>query len=308
MCSSHPTRLGLRIWWISLAAAVALAAAACGPGAVPSGSADGALNVVTTTTVFADIVRNIGGDRVTVDSIIPAGAGPEDYEPKPNDARKLHGADLIVSNGAGLDDFLGKLIGASGDNKAARLVLADGIPTITVDGEVNPHFWLDPSLVTDHYLPAIVEALSALDPADQAQFESNGVAYAAKVKAMDDANKARFDTIPPAKRKLVTFHDAFPYFAAHYGFELVGVIVANVGQEPTAAELADLVKTVKAAGVKAVFSESQFSPKLAQTLASEAGVTRVVTTLYNDTLGPPPADTYIKMMEWNAQEIVMALS
>ena len=308
MSSRHPTRLGLSTSWISFAAAVVLVAAACGPGAVASGSPGGQLKVVTTTTVFADIVRNIGGDRVTVDSIIPAGAGPEDYEPKPDDARKLNGADLIVSNGAGLDGFLDKLISASGENKAARLVLADGIPTITVDGKVNPHFWLDPSLVTDHYLPAIAAALSKLDPSDQATFESNRAAYAAKVKAMDDANKARFDTIPAANRKLVTFHDAFPYFAAHYGFELVGVILANVGQEPTAAELADLVKTVKAAGVKAVFSESQFSPKLAQTLASEAGVTRVVTTLYNDTLGPPPADTYIGMMEWNAQEIVKALS
>ena len=84
----------------------------------------------------------------------------------------------------------------------------------------------------------------------------------------------------------MTFHDAFPYFARHFGFELVGVILANVGQEPTAAELAALVDKVKAAGVKAVFSEAQFSPKLAQTLADEAGVTQVVTTLYNDALGP----------------------
>ncbi len=310
MPSPHPTRLGLSTSWLPLTAAFALLAAACGPGAPASGASgsSGELRVITTTTVFADIVRNIGGDRVSVDSIIPAGAGPEDYEPKPDDARKLNGADLIVSNGAGLDGFLDKLIGAAGENKAARLVLADGIPTITVDGEVNPHFWLDPSLVTDHYLPAITAALSRLDPAAQSTFEANRAAYGAKVTAMDEANKARFDAIPAANRKLVTFHDAFPYFAAHYGFELVGVVVANVGQEPTAAELVDLVKTVRAAGVKAVFSESQFSPKLAQTLASEAGITRVVTTLYNDTLGPPPADTYIGMMEWNVQEIAEALS
>jgi ABC-type Zn uptake system ZnuABC Zn-binding protein ZnuA len=125
---------------------------------------------------------------------------------------------------------------------------------------------------------------------------------------MDAANKTKVETIPPANRKLVTFHDAFPYFAAHYGFELVGVIVANVGQEPSASALAALVETVKAAGVPAVFSESQFSPELARTLAQEAGVTRVVTTLYNDTLGPPPANTYLSMMEWNVDEIVKALS
>jgi zinc/manganese transport system substrate-binding protein/manganese/iron transport system substrate-binding protein len=124
---------------------------------------------------------------------------------------------------------------------------------------------------------------------------------------MDTANKAKIGSIPVANRKLVTFHDAFPYFAAHYGFELVGVILANVGQEPTASELAALVEKVRAAHVKAVFSEAQFSPELAKTLADEAGITTVVTTLYNDTIGPPPIDSYLRMMEWNVDEIVKAL-
>ena len=105
----------------------------------------------------------------------------------------------------------------------------------------------------------------------------------------------------------MTFHDAFPYFARHFGFELVGVVLANVGQEPTPADLAALVEKVKAAGVKAVFSEAQFNPKLAQTLAQEAGIQQVVTTLYNDALGPAPADTYPGMMRWNMQQIVDAL-
>jgi ABC-type Zn uptake system ZnuABC Zn-binding protein ZnuA len=124
---------------------------------------------------------------------------------------------------------------------------------------------------------------------------------------MDQANTASIDTIPVANRKLVTFHDAFPYFAKHYGFEVIGVILSNVGQEPTASELAALVDRVRAAHVKAVFSEAQFSPELAHTLAEEAGITTVVTTLYNDTVGPPPNDTYLAMMEWNVNEIVQAL-
>ena len=105
----------------------------------------------------------------------------------------------------------------------------------------------------------------------------------------------------------MTFHDAFPYFARHYGFELVGVILANAGQEPSAKDLAALVDTVKASGTKAVFSEAQFSPELAKTLATEAGVDRVVSTLYNDTVGPPPTDTYLAMMTWNVDRIVEAL-
>jgi ABC-type Zn uptake system ZnuABC Zn-binding protein ZnuA len=289
-----------------LALAVVVTVTACGPGA-SSPSSNHHVKVVATTTVFADIVRNVAGDRATVISIIPAGAGPEDYEPKPDDARKLADADLIVSNGVGLDDFLDQLIDAAGEGAAARLVLGEGIPTITVDGEPNPHFWLDPNLVATHYVPAISAALARLDPSGAATFTTNANAYAAQIQAMDTANRAKIETIPVANRKLVTFHDAFPYFAAHYGFDVVGVILANVGQEPTASELAALVEKVRAAHVKAVFSEAQFSPELAKTLADEAGITSVVTTLYNDTVGPPPTDTYLKMMEWNVNEIVQAL-
>jgi zinc/manganese transport system substrate-binding protein/manganese/iron transport system substrate-binding protein len=263
--------------------------------------------VVTTTTVFADIVRSVGGARTDVHSIIPPGVGPEDYEPKPDDAKVLGDAQLIVSNGVGLDDFLNRLLDSGSGGKTPRLVLGEGIEPIVVDGEPNPHFWLDPSLVRTGYLPKIVTALSALAPADAATFQANATAYGTTLDALDTELKAKVATIPAANRKLVTFHDAFPYFARHFGFELVGVVVANVGQEPNAAELAALVEKVKSAGVKAVFSEAQFNPKLAQTLADEAGVTRVVTTLYNDALGPAPADTYPGMMRWNIDQIVEAL-
>lgn len=306
MASRQVSRLGLIRLFMALAS-MALLLTGCGSGGDTGTGSAARLKVVVTTTVFADIVANIGGGRVSVVSIIPAGAGPEDYEPKPDDAKKLAGADLIVSNGVGLDDFLGRLVDAAGEGAVDRLVLGDGIPTITVDGRPNPHFWLDPTLVIDHYLPAITAKLTELDSAGAAVYDANRAAYAAKIRAMDAANTAKIETIPSANRKLVTFHDAFPYFARHYGFELVGVIVANVGQEPTASELAKLVETVRAAGVKAVFSEAQFSPDLARTLADEAGVTQVVTTLYNDTVGPAPVDTYLTMMEWNVDQIVEAL-
>jgi ABC-type Zn uptake system ZnuABC Zn-binding protein ZnuA len=301
------SRLGLN-QLVPLVAAAVLVFAACSTtgGSTSTGSTD-KLKVVATTTVFADLVRNVGGDRMAVDSIIPAGAGPEDYEPKPDDARKLADADLIVSNGVGLDDFLGDLIDAAGEESAVRLVLGEGLETIMFEDEENPHFWLDPSIVADHYVPAIVAKLSELDPAGSDAYEANGTAYAAQVRQLDEASKAKIEAIPVENRKLVTFHDAFPYFARHYGFEEVGVILENVGQEPTAAELAALVEEVKAANVKAVFSEAQFSPDLSRTLAEEAGISQVVTTLYNDTVGPPPVDTYLKMMEWNVDEIVKAL-
>jgi ABC-type Zn uptake system ZnuABC Zn-binding protein ZnuA len=290
---------------LALSSALLLVVACGGRGGAPSGTS--AVSVVATTTVFADIVRNVGGERVAVTSIIPAGVGPEDYEPKPNDAKKLAGADLIVSNGVGLDDFLDKLVDAAGEGAARRLVLGDGIPTIAVDGEANPHFWLDPSLVAARYVPAISAALSTVDPSGAATYAANAAAYATAIQTLDDANKAAIATIPPANRKLVTFHDAFPYFAAHYGFDLVGVILPNVGQEPSAADLAAVARKVRAADVKAVFAEAQFNPELARTLAAEAGISSVVTTLYNDTVGPPPSDTYLTMMAWNVDQIVTAL-
>jgi ABC-type Zn uptake system ZnuABC Zn-binding protein ZnuA len=295
---SHVRRRGL----VALLAG-AIVVGACTPVPAASG-ADDSLQVVATTTVFADIVANVGGDRVKVRSIIPPGVGPEDYEPKPDDARALDGADLIVSNGVGLDDFLNGLIEANG-NDAARLVLGDGIPTITVDGDANPHFWLDPTLVSSHYLPAIEAKLTEIDPAGAATYRANAMAYAAELGAMDAELKTEVETIPASDRKLVTVHDAFPYFARHYGFELVGVILGSPGQEPSAGELAALIDTVRAAGVKAVFSEAQFSPALAETLANETGA-KVITTLYNDALGPAPADTYLGMMRWNMTRIVEA--
>jgi ABC-type Zn uptake system ZnuABC Zn-binding protein ZnuA len=295
------------------AVALVLALAGCQAGSgSPSGAgaatpSPDALKVVTTTTVFADIVQNVGGSRVAATSIIPPGVGPEDYEPKPDDAKKLTDAKLIVSNGVGLDEFLDRLLASGSGGQTAHLVLGDGIPVLTVNGEQNPHFWLDPTLVKQYYLPAIARKLAELDPDGKATYDANVASYGAQLDALDTELKARIATIPEANRKLVTFHDAFPYFAKHFGFQLVGVILANVGQDPSAADLAALVEKVKAAGVTAVFSEAQFSPKLSQTLAQEAGIKSVVTTLYNDALGPAPADTYLGLMRWNVDQIVAAL-
>jgi ABC-type Zn uptake system ZnuABC Zn-binding protein ZnuA len=298
-------RLGVGALFLFLV--VVLAACGGGPASGSSGNPDpDALKVVTTTTVFADIVQNVGGSHVAVTSIIPSGVGPEDYEPKPDDARKLADAQLVVSNGVGLDNFLDRLIDSAGE-APPRLILGDGIPTLTVDGEENPHFWLDPTLVKRYYLPAIAAKLIELDPDGKSDYEARAEAYGAELDTLDAELKDKLAVIPAEHRKLVTFHDAFPYFARHYHFELIGVILANVGQEPTAWELAALVEKVRAAGVTAVFSEAQFSPELSRTLADEAGIKTVVTTLYNDALGPAPADTYIGLMRWDVDQIVGAL-
>ena len=171
MTRLHPFRLA------ALSIGLAMVALACtNAGATPAPAGD-ALRIVASPTVFADIVKQIGGDHVDVSSIVPAGAGPEDYEPKPDDARGLAGAQLIVSNGVGLDDFLDRLLASGSGGTTPRLVLGEGIPPITIDGEPNPHFWLDPTIVKTAYLPKIVTALSAIAPADAAMFQANAAAY-----------------------------------------------------------------------------------------------------------------------------------
>ena len=181
-----------------------------------------ALKVVTTTTVFADIVQNVGGSRVAATSIIPPGVGPEDYEPKPDDAGssptpRSSSRTASASTTSSID-----LLASGTGGQTPHLVLGEGIPTLTVDGEENPHFWLDPTLVKRYYLPAIAAALTEIDPEGKATYDANVASYGAQLDTLDAELKAQVDTIPEANRKLVTFHDAFPYFAQHYGFELVG--------------------------------------------------------------------------------------
>jgi manganese/iron transport system substrate-binding protein len=271
--------------------------------------------VVTSTTVLADLVQQVGGDRLaSVRPVVPAGVDVEDYDPRPADLQAVAQADLLVMNGLALDRWVPKLVD-SANPRITTLVLTDGLPALGVgtsqDEDIaengNPHFWLDPQYAKV-YVQRIHDQLVSIDPDGAATYDANTLAYVAQLEALDEWIGQQVATIPPDNRKLVSFHDAFPYFAARYGFVLVGVITPSPGQEPSAGELAQLVQTVRAAGVKAVFSEAQFSPKLVQTLAAEAGIQQVVADLYNDSLGEAPADTYIGMMRYNVERIVQALA
>ena len=299
----HRPRLGLIA---VVACAIAAIVAGCTSGADPHASGGDAVTVVATTTVFADIVRNVGGDRITVTSIIPAGVGPEDYEPKPDDAKQLAGADLIVSNGVGLDDFLDKLLQASGEEQATRLVLGDGIPTITVDGEANPHFWLDPSLVvrTTTCRRSRPHSPGSTRPGRPA-IAANAAAYTAAAHGAGRRGQDGARADPAGEPQARDVPRRLPVLRRPLR------VRTDRRHPPERRPGADARRSwqtwsskVRASGVKAVFAEAQFNPELAQTLAQEAGVTDVVTTLYNDTLGPPPADTYLGMMAWNVDQIV----
>jgi manganese/iron transport system substrate-binding protein len=270
--------------------------------------------VVASTTVLADMVKQVGGDRVAVRSIVPAGVDVEDYEPTPDDLQTLSQADLLVMNGLALDRWVPKLVQAANPG-ITTLVLSDGLPVLGVgtsdDEDIaqngNPHFWLDPQYAKV-YVRKIHDQLIGLDPDGSATYDANTTAYLGQLDDLDAWIQQQVATIPPENRKLVTFHEAYPYFAARYGFQLIGVITPSPGQDPSAGELAQLVDSVKAAHVKAVFSEAQFSPKLTQTLADEAGVQQVIADLYNDSLGDPPADSYMGMMRYDVGRMVQALA
>ena len=257
--------------------------------------------MLTSTTLFADMARHVAGDRMRVESIVPAGAHVEEYEPRPDDARRVSQAQLFFVNGLDLDRWVEPLLR---DKRASAPVvtLTDGLPAI---GD-NPHLWFDVSLGRA-YVGKIRDALVALDPDGRATYLANAERYDGELAALDVEVRAVIATIPPERRKLVTSHDAFPYFAKAYGLEIVGVTQTEPGKEPTPAELVRLVESVKAANVPAIFSEAGTSSRIVETVARETGVAKVVTDLPTDSVLDPPADSYAGVIRTLARKIADAL-
>ena len=291
--------------------------------APPTEAAMQPVRVVTTMSILADVIRNVGGERVVVENIVPLGAGPEDYQATPGDSQKIANAQIVFFNGHELEEWIEPLFENAAAPNQPRIELSAGFAALEDDhaGESsaepagdehehaggNPHFWLDPTNVMS-YTMTIRDQLTVLDPAGAATYAANAEAYLAELAQLDADLQAQAATIPAANRKLVTNHDAFPYFAQRYGFEVVGVILENPEAELSAGDLAALINEVKAQKVKAIFGESQFNQKTAQLLADEAGVT-TIGVLYTDTLGASGSGgaTYIEMMRYNMQTIVAGL-
>jgi ABC-type Zn uptake system ZnuABC Zn-binding protein ZnuA len=286
--------------------------AAC-TSSVPAGSPattpdPDAIPVAATTTVFADLVAQVGGPRVRVSSLVPKGGEVHTFDPTPSDVQHVTEARLIVRNGLGLDDWLGNLVRDAGTT-APVIALGenlDGVSYLTdAGGTVNPHLWMDVANAS-RYVDRIAQALASVDPADAGTFSERAKAYQATLAGLDAQIRVRIGSIPAPNRVVVSFHDAFPYFAAAYGLTIVGNIVDAPGQDPSAGQIAALVQAIRSSGAKAIFAEAQFNDALAQTIAGETGVT-VVSDLYDDTLGDPPADTYVGMMTWNTDRVVAAI-
>ena len=265
------------------------------------------LTVVTTFTVLADMIQQVGGDKVQVKPLVPPGGEVHTYQPTPDDIKNVARATIVFYNGAHLEDWIDETIRSASKPNLQIVVLSEGLPLIKEPGnEANPHLWLD---VTNAkaYVEKIRDALSKVDPANTSYYTDRAKSYLDQLAQLDTWIQAEVDKIPKARRKLVTFHDAFPYFARRYGFSLHGVLVASPGKEPSARDLTALARRIKREEVPAVFAEAQFNAKAMEVLAKETGV-RVITNLYNDTLSTgPEANTYIAMMKHDVTEIVDAL-
>src|SRR5438034_3590797 len=296
---------------VGLAVGSLLVACTTGSGASPvnsQGDAPGRIDVVTTTTVFADLVKHVGGDRVNVTSLVPKGGEVHTFEPRPSDLTALERAKVVFMNGVGLDDWMTRMLQQTATN-APVIRLGENLPGVTYitgDEGPNPHLWMNVAYAR-MYVGRIADALSAAEPAAASVFAANAKAYDAQLATLDGWVRDRIGTIPADQRRLVSFHDAFPYYAQAYGLTIVGVVVPAPGQDPSAGQIAALVKAIRDAHVKAVFSEVQFSPQLAQAVAREADAT-VVSDLYDDTVGDPPVDTYEGIIRWDTDKVVAALA
>src|SRR5215213_4238905 len=286
---------------------VAVIAVACAGGSRPTSSVG--LSVVTTTTVFRDFVKEVGGNRVSVRSLVPAGADVHTFDPAPSDALAVSAAQLVVMNGLGLDDWLERVVRDAGAANTALLKVGESVPGAEYisapedeGGAKNPHLWMDVTHARG-YASLIASQLIQLDPAGKSTYDANLAAYDAELRELDTWIRGQLGPIPPDNRRIVSFHDAFPYFARAYGLEIVGVVVPAPGQDPSAGELAALIDAIRAAHVSAVLSEVQFDDRLLRQIATETGVA-VVQDLYDDSVGDPPVDSYDAVMRWDTAQLV----
>jgi ABC-type Zn uptake system ZnuABC Zn-binding protein ZnuA len=294
---------------------LAVSAACGGSSGSPTASTSG-YRVMATTSVFADLARLALGDSVQIDSIVPAGIDVHTFEPSPSDAAKIATADLIIMNGLGLDEWVVPLIEAAHKSSSDLLRLGEGLDAsdgwiylAPADSEAtqsyDPHVWLDPTgaaLYVQHIADRVVQDRPELTDT----IRSASAKGFASLDELDTDVRALFSEIPEANRKIVTFHDAFGYYARAYNITIVGVAIASPGQDPSAREIAALIDAIRASGVTTVFSEVQFPSKVLASIAAETGAT-VLANLYSDALGAAPGDTYLSAMRANATAIAASM-
>ncbi|MEO5679751.1 MAG: metal ABC transporter substrate-binding protein [Acidimicrobiales bacterium] len=297
---------------------LAVLAAACGGAEPGTGDADHRLRVVTTVSPLTSIVANVVGDRAVVTGIVPEGTNSHTFEPPPRAARTLAEADVVFLNGLRLEEPTRDL--ATGNRKAGAetvelgtlaLPAADQIYDFSFPkegGKPNPHLWTDPLLVR-RYAEIVRDTMSRRDPAGAAIYQENAAAYIARVEDFDAGLRAATATLPPERRKLLTYHDAYAYFAREYGWTVIGAIQVSDFEDPTPREVAALIDQVRAERVPAIFGSEVFPSSVLERIGKEAGV-RYVDELRDDDLpGPPggPRHSLLALLQTDFATMVRSL-
>jgi zinc/manganese transport system substrate-binding protein len=264
------------------------------------------LNVVASFSILGDFVRNVGGDRVNLTTLVGPDSDVHVYTPAPSDAKTIAGAQLLIINGLGLEGWLPRLLQSSG-SKAPIIAATKGIAPLKSGTAADPHAWQ--SMVNAQiYVKNIRDALAVADPADADFFRAQAERYLAELDALDREVRDAVGKIPPARRKVISTHDAFGYFAAAYGIAFIAPLGVSTETEPSARDLAKIIGQIRAEKIPAVFLENISDDRLVGRIAAETGA-RIGGTLFSDSLTGEKggAPTYIAMVRHNIKALTSAL-
>ncbi|WP_254473432.1 metal ABC transporter solute-binding protein, Zn/Mn family [Bartonella sp. B1098] len=280
-------------------------------------SAHNKIKVVASFSILADLVKNVGGNNISMTTFVGSNANTHTYEPTPLDAQALRNAQIIFINGLHLEGFIDRLITAS-DTKALLVEVSANILPLEMKNQehdahhhhhsvIDPHAWQTIPNV-EIYVKNIAAAFCKIDPQSCPLYNKNAEAYIKKLKTAQETLKTKIATIPKDKRIIITSHDAFGYFAKEYGFTILAPQSASTEAEATAADVAKLIKQIKANKAAALFVENISNPRLIKQISKETGL-KIGGTLYSDALSNEngPAATYLDMMEHNVNTIIDAI-
>lgn len=264
------------------------------------------LKVVASFSILADFVRNVGGDRINLTTLVGADSDVHVYAPAPSDAKRIADAKLVIVNGLGLEGWLPRLVQSSG-SKAQVVIVSAGIAPLKLGSAADPHGWQSvPNAKI--YVTDIANALAAVDPDDAEFFRARAKAYLEKLETLDREVRAAVAKIPQERRKVISTHDAFGYFAAEYGVQFIAPLGVSTETEPSARDIAIIIGQIKAQKIPAVFLENISDDRLIRRIAAETG-SKVGGTLISDGLTGEkgPAPTYIDMVRHNIKALTSAL-
>ena len=268
------------------------------------------VKVATSFSILEDLVKNVGGNLVNITNFVPRDGDAHTYQPTTQDVRALSDANIVFINGLGLEGWFEKLA-KNAASKAKIVPLSDGlkIQKIPQTGEIDPHMWWNLQN-TIAYTKKIAVVLEKADPKNSSTYQKNAVKYVKTLSNLDAWAKLEVQKIPVKNRILVTNHDALGYFAARYGFKILGTIIPSgaTEREASAKETARLIDSIKANNVRALFTENIINPKLAKAISSETNV-KIAPPLYTDALGAlgSSGETFVKAFRYNVNTIVNAL-